>query len=732
MALAGAAQAGQRRLLYGVNVVLTAVLAVALLSIGIWAAGRFGGRVDLTSSGENSLSSRTTKLVSGLDQDITITGLYTTALKEIRKYAEKHKTAVADLLDLYETAGRGKVSVNMIDPSADKAGVTALLKRLAEKPAYAEEAKPHAAALESFPQLNADLNERMQQELTELTPLAADDKLRNVPEIALIQRSMQNMLQDAQTTLDDVTQLQNDDIPRYGKAVELVRDHLTKTKDQLSRFKTWFSQQIAKLSQLSPAAGQYARTASTRYQLMIDPIDAALGRMENLKTVKLEDLYDQLNRGQTIVIESPDEAMVVSEDDVWTFRRDANAPAPPDGDPRDFSGEAAISSTILKLTQKDKTAVVFVRFGGQALLKPDFSQMNPMTRQMPQAPFGVINGMMGDQNFETAEWDVQKQPAPPEVEGATRKIFVVFPPTAPAQPNPMQPARTPPISEEQKASVIAAVNESGMAIFLTSFDLPRGPMPFPTPYAYADYLKNEWGIDVRSSHIAMQFQVNPRGNGDAWIPASRQATLLTSGANGAFRFTDQAISKPEQSLPGGMIAVAPLLMVEGDGKPADVTLEPIAETNNSENIWAFSDINRFQEDMQNVENAGTRLYEGDIAAPFPIALAGTRKDGKKLVVFGSQQIVSDGLLNQASLMQVGNRVVLASSFPANADLFLNALHWLTGNADRIAVGPRKSDVPRLDKLKEGAMAGFCNVFLVGIWPGVALLAGVGVFLMRRR
>ena len=53
-------------------------------------------------------------------------------------------------------------------------------------------------------------------------------------------------------------------------------------------------------------------------------------------------------------------------------------------------------------------------------------------------------------------------------------------------------------------------------------------------------------------------------------------------------------------------------------------------------------------------------------------------------------------------------------------------------ADRIAVGPRRSDVPRLDKLTEGGMAQFCRVLLVGIWPGLALLAGAGVWLLRRR
>ena len=41
-------------------------------------------------------------------------------------------------------------------------------------------------------------------------------------------------------------------------------------------------------------------------------------------------------------------------------------------------------------------------------------------------------------------------------------------------------------------------------------------------------------------------------------------------------------------------------------------------------------------------------------------------------------------------------------------------------------------VPRLDKLEQGPVATFCKVFFVGIWPGLALLVGFGVFLVRRR
>lgn len=74
---------------------------------------------------------------------------------------------------------------------------------------------------------------------------------------------------------------------------------------------------------------------------------------------------------------------------------------------------------------------------------------------------------------------------------------------------------------------------------------------------------------------------------------------------------------------------------------------------------------------------------------------------------------------------------LGSLYPANSDLLINALHWLTGEADRIAVGPRRAELPRLSNLRESTAAALPWV-LVGVWPAVALVVGLGVWFVRRR
>ena len=723
MAVNTAMSASKRRLVYGLNVGVTIVLAIVVAGFAIWAAAAFGGRVDLTRAGLNSLSPRTVQLLRGLDEDITITGLYSTALKEIRPHAEKHKNRVSDLLDLYETAARGKVSTHMIDPSENPATVTALLTRLTEKPAYKDEATPHAEVLKDFPALQTRIVELMQSELAELEQLrAANPRTAEIRELGTVERFFRKVIQDAQATQTDIKSLQTAEIPRYGQAVSLAADYLRQTRNVLEDVQSWMTASGVNLPGIAPQTKSHFEGAAGRYQEVMAEVQALTEKTKDLEEVKLEEVYDKLKRGETVLVETENEALVLTQDEVWPWRTDRNAPTPADGDPRDFAGEQAISSAILKMTQKEQTAVLFVRFGGQPLLRGDVSPQNPM--QMSDAPYQALNDLLGKENFITQEWDVQTQPEAPVIEDAARVIYVVLPPEVPPQQNPMRPSPVPRMSAEQKQSIFDAVEQSGMAIFLAGWAPPSSPFMPPEKYAFNDYLKNDWGIEVKDTHVALEFTPNPQRDG-LWFPANRM--LITSKV---FQYTDHPIGEPLRGLPAAFQAVAPLQLLGSEEKPAGVTIEPIVELEDSEDVWAITDLNRINEDLK--QNQGTQRYEEDIPPPFPLAVAATSEQGDKLVVFASDRFATDSVTNMSQLVMLGGALRLAKLYPGNTDLFINALHWLTGNADRIAVGPQRGDVPRLEKLKNDATLTFTRVFLVGIWPAVALLVGVGVWLLRRR
>jgi hypothetical protein len=726
MAVSKTMTASKRRLVYGLNVAVTIVLAIVLVGVVVWAAGAYGGQADLTRAGLNSLSPRTRQLLQGLEQEVTITGLYSTALKEVRPHAEKHQRRVSDLLDLYETAARGKITASMIDASESPTQVTTLLARLKDKPAYRDEAKPHAEVLEAFPALSARLAELIQDELNAINDLrSADPAAANLRPLGIIERNLQLMAREAQNTEADVQVLQQDEIPRYGQAVDAVKGYLEQIKAVLQDALDWMKTAGAATPDLAAATTGFFADAPNRYATALGEVQELLTKTEDLAQVKLEDVYETLKRGQTVLVETEQEANVLSQDDVWPWRTDRNAPPPPDGDMRDFAGEQAISSAILKLTQETKTAVIFTRFGGEPLLTAP-PPTNQMMMRMPQAPYGQLNDLLQKENFLTREWDVQTQPDPPVVAEATRLIYVVFPPEPPPQQNPMRPAPTPRISPEQKQRIFDAVKEAKMAVFLTSWMPPSSQfMPTPEKYEFNEYLRSTWGVAVEDTHLALQFAVNAQRDG-VLIPISRNLLIESE----VFQYTDHPIGAPLRGLPAAFQAVAPLRLVGDDEAPAGVTREPVVQVKDTEDVWAIGNLARINEDLQ--QEQGTRRYDDDIAAPFPLALAASDAEDRKLVVFASDGFVSDSVVNMAQMVMVGGGLRLAKLYPGNMDLFINALHWLTGNADRIAVGPQRGDIPRLDKLQEGPTLTFTRVFLVGIWPAVALLVGAGVWLLRRR
>jgi hypothetical protein len=732
MAQAAAMQASTRRFVYGTQVLITIALAVAVVSMAIWLAGRFSGRFDMTSAGRNSLSPRTQKLLTGLNTNITLTGTYTTALKEVRKFAEKHRNMVRDLLDLYETGGKGKVTTAMIDPSTSPADVQKLLKRLVEKSAYKDEANPHREAIKTFPELNTRIAEVVKSESDQINAIAQKDaRLRGETALFGLRYELNRVQKDATDAEREIDELIKSEIPRYGQAVELARKNLTAAKSALSALQGWMMNEGRQIPGVADETRKFFEGAEGRYKDLLSAIEAELSKTNDLKRVKFEELYDALKGGECILVETDSEAAVIPQYEVFVSRGD-RAPPSDDGDQSEFNGETAVSSAILRLTQKVKTAVIFVRHGGQQMLRPDFKNMNQFNMQeLPRAPFGTINEMMTKENFSPEEWDLATAPAPPTVKDAAKTIYVIFPPSPP-QRNPMMQQQPPMgMTPDQKQKILDAVRQGGLAIFMTGWSPPRSMFETTqAPYEYSEFLKSTWGIDVRTDAIALRFGPAMKDPSLRFPSVTQQGQLDVIVGNDSIRLTDHPIAKPLETLPAGLEGACPILLAPAASRPAGAKIETVIETAQSDDIWAVTDIRRLSEDAK--QHEGTRRYESDIPSPFPIAVAGEGDGGQKVVVFASDQFISDNMLQMASLVRIGNSLGLAAVFPANADLFLNSLHWLTGESNRIAVGPSRGDVPRLDKLKEGPVASFWRFFLAGLWPLCAGLAGLGVWLIRRK
>lgn len=734
MAVSGAMGASQRRLLFGFNVIVQALLAVVLVVGVIWVSGQISLRTDLTRTGVNSLSPRTVQMLRGVDQDVRITAMFPKPDKERDPLGQKRYREIQDLLDLYDSAGGARVSVHFIDPTLDEVKKKELLAWLGDLPAYADETRPHQEALQQFAQLNDRINALAAGEYQQIEKLVeSDPRLGQDRNMNQISNYLRAVVQEADRIAEKVRDLVGGDIPRYGPAVREMREYLTEIREVLGAVFAWMQGDALAIPGITSDLRTFFQEAPGRYEKLLAEIDGLLDTTEDLGDVKLEEIYSQLSgwrSGPPVLVATDQEARVVPFWKVWRPPSEPNAPVGPAGETREFAGESAISSAILQLTQKEKTAVVFTHYRGPSPIRPDYSQMNRMMQQMPSAPFQALAELLEDANFVTEDWDVSQQKQPPQVADAARTIYVVFPPPPMPPQNPMQPSPPEEMTETDRKIISDAVAASGMAVFMTGFAPPQpsaSPMlpPRPGDYAFADYLKTTWGVDVAYNHLAWQFAPNAQKPG-WWVPA-RQRPMLVTGQ--AVRLTEHPISKPLQNEPGGFYLVSPVRVLSDEERPAGVTVAVIAEVRPTEDVWAIKDLMRLNDELK--RNQGVRPAPEDIAAPFPIAVAATDETGHKAVIFGSTEFAADGVAQATGLLQSGKAVVLGLFYPANSDLFINALHWLSGEAERISVGPRRGEMPRLKDLDD-AWAGRLPWFLVGIWPAAALVVGVGVWLVRRR
>ncbi len=735
MAVTQPMKATTRRVLFGVNALVQAALATAVVVLIVWAGGRFkwpSAWADWTSSGVNSLSPRTLQLLKGLDQNIRITCLFAEPDRERDRIGTKRYREMQDLLALYDSAGGARVSTYIIEPTLEQARTDELLQRLVALPAYRDEARAHVVALEAFTTLNEDIKRLAAADFQRAGELVgSDDPLNQSRAFNIIRSHWQSLLEQADDMVTGINDLTGREVPRYGQAVDAVREYLPDVRLRLEDVAGWLGGDGLKTPGLTEELRAFFEQTPARYADVLARATALLADTENLKDLQLEQLHSSLTRwrsGPPVLVENEHEARVVSFWELWQPPRDGSLPVGPDGDDRMFHGEAAISSALLQLVQQDKTAVIFTYYGGESPIRPDFSRMNPMMmRQMPTAPYQRLAELLEKNNFVTAEWDVSQQPAPPATDDAGRRIYLVFPPEPPEQPNPMQPAPQAGMTPDDRQRVVDALAESGMALMLAGWLPPTSPIPgFGTPYEYAGYLKSNWGIEVLSDYLAIQFTPHPEKPG-WWLPTRNQPLVIAT--DWTARLTDHPISKPSQADRAGFRLSCPLRLVPEDERPAGVQLAALAEVMPTADVWAVQNVQRIDEQLR--VNQAVKPDAGDVAAPFPLAVAAEHEDGRKLVVFSSVEFAADAVAMASGLRQVGNAFVLGRLYPANTDIVLNALHWLTGEADRIAVGPREGDMPRLGDLDE-RWAARLPWFLVGIWPAAALVVGLGVWLVRRR
>lgn len=699
----------RRRLLIGGNVVLAVVMVwLIVILVNFMLAKASPMPVDVTRGGQFSISPRTVKLLQGLEEKVTLTAMYRVddLDEKVKQENVQQKRRVEDLLRRYQDV-TDKVRYRMIDPLKDNAAKAEFLKALIAK--YSGEAAKHADIVKAFKStIHPQVVTLVGQEKKRFDALMKNPALVEAnPKLQTVAEFFNNYERNAKIPTQEVDSLINgEDVPRYSEAIEIIQKLYQTLQTNMQAISKYLAGEGAKIEGL-PAEDKAAfAEAAARYKEVLDPIGKQLSQMTGLPRLELEQIYDQVKQknAKTIIVEtekSP-KVKVLSFSDVWAMAQPKPG-APMDRPEYDFNGEAAVSSAIMALTVKDKSAVIFVHAGPPNPIQPGFNGM-----RMTQPPYGALKEKLEQANFVVSDWDVAANPQPQVAADVKHKVFIVLPPSPPQRPQQMG---MPPAGGYQKAQVEAIeklIDQGERMMFLVNFS----PVFLGgTPYPFTETLEKKYGIKPDPDKLTLKgFKA-----ADKTYPSTQIEVV---------RYDDSPITRPIQSLNSGFQLAVPVTLTKA---PEDVQTIPLITLTDDQGIfWGESNI------MMLAQNRWAERGEGDLQPPFYLAVAAENSKTKgKVVVFGDDLFATDQIMNDVQLVPTPQGVMGVYTNPGNGELLTNCAFWLNDNENLISVGPRKADVARIRDISDGGQMAW-KVFLWVIWPLGILSSGGVVYLIRRK
>jgi hypothetical protein len=716
----------ERWLKYGSNVALASVVVIAIAALVIYLAEWKPKQWDTTANNQYSLKPQTIKLIEDNKQKITIVNLYTRSKppqqdetastdKTSQVDLDAQATAVDDLLDEYRSRGKN-ITIESIDPIKDPAKVDELISQVTDQyggqvaayKKFTEDLKPVYTSIEKqadgeVAKINALPRVDLKTDAANESFYLAFQSVNRIPEIlkeseAAYRRALRERIPNYKAVTDDVEQT----MPELSTVLGLIIDGFKKTQADKA---------------VPEAYRKYVADDLPVYVSMKKQIDDLVTREKGLGELKLDTLKTALAQRNPILVRGETAWKVIPYDQVWhTDVRDGRS-MPDDTPVRPrFSGEQAITTAILGLTESVKPKVCFVRSGGPPL-STDAGMYTTLGERLRAYNYDVTDkDLTGQYAMMAAQ---QQQMAPPEPTDAdiADAIWVVDGQQQ-RQQSPMAP--TPPPIGQSVADHIAhgfhyvngVKTPGGMAMFIPTVrgeDFTEALSPF--------------GISVRTDVVCVHEPV-----GDA-RDVENDIYNLARALPFAFVVNDwgtSPITTPVQSLPGVLVEPVPVKTTPVAG----VTSTALVPIKSELPVWGETDLMTVQNPKQNKDK--------DVPGPFFAAASAEKTSGgTRVVVFSSPQSFSGaGEYGQYGLADMDDpalriRGIHAPAFPGDSEFFMNSIYWLGHRESMIAMSPAAMTVDRIGPMSAGVL-GFwrIGILLLAI-PGLAVAIGAAVFYARR-
>jgi len=658
---------GKRRTVYGLNVAVAVVAALAVVVvlnalINLPAVRGVLPRLDLTAGRTQTLSGQTQRVLDGLEVPVTITAVTRTG-------TEAGRRSVA-LLDRY-ARHRPELSVAVIDPDRDLDALEAFYRGLDDR--FADETAPLRAAVErgvaslqiltddlaAVEDVFAGLGDR-----PELQEGTAGDRVQSARVAVGETRERYATLRDTLSAA-----LTRPVPPLANLRIDLLQAFRQADDQVLAPYRTAFAQMArqrdapmavrdAMLKLDRPLTEARDRLAPAIDALSLPPDPNRYGRVQ-----------EALRAGEVLVVLSPDRERVLPVGELLL--------PDPTGDGTGtglFVGEDRLTSALLTLGLEHAPRVIFARDRDQNVLAP-------------RAGLSAAAARLRFADFDVSTWRI----------GGADAAANLLPAAAPGQTTVwVVPAlsldRTTAADRKHTADFLRRRLAAGDGVLLNRVYDADAAVREKNPL---DTLAAEAGITPETHVLVLREAVSPDGRTQ---PTS--AWAVDTYPEGAPLSAALAGRRLDFALP------TPLTLSD----PA----RPLLELNASgaDPAWRAEGIQKAEDIRDAKPTDATRL-----TGPVPVAAyAPGPGDRGRLIVVGDGVWLGDA--------QLPARL-------GNGELFVNAVNWLAGLDEAIAATPRVHDVRRLDAFAPSRVTWVKLLLQAGL-PAAALLAGVGVWWVRRR
>ncbi len=715
----------QRRTRYGLNVTIAVVAAlgvVVLLNLLAFTYLKQVRPIDLTATGQYSLSPQTRKVLTSIQADHEIVTLFGSADPELDP---AEITRARDLVDQYARFGN-RLKVDHINADLQTTRVEAFLARLHGR--FQTQLSPIKTAIEKAQHELTQLREPMAQQQALLTAAATDAALQDETTqqfLTLAGQAFTRLDGDIESVNQQVSKALSGALPAYTSAKDAIEDVLVRLDERFYRPMTTETQRLIQTNKLPASVKEKMLAMVERITPTRAVLQSALGQLRVVQPV-LE--YDQVreqitNNPNPIVLMGTDKVRVL-----WLsqmFRRAALPPGQelPAGErpERLFQGEEHLTGALLAMQMDQMPMVVFISTG-----------QRPATG--PGGEYSLVAERLTTMNYTVRSWNPMGQmmamgqrtpPMPPPEPLPGQKVVWVLTPSE--QAGPMGFGVSP--GEEQAVQFLQErlnqQGESAMVIIGASMAQRFGQV---SPVLA---MLKDWGMSVQNEQVIFREVTGPDGRAraqaqfqiDDWAD-TLPITQAMAGLRGVFLQVSpielgKVTNAPDQANDATMSVIDSKGKAEPANSTSDVKHWPLVEITGRD-VWADAQFERFPDIRRDPAKAKDRY----------IVAAAAQKGEQRLTVFADPAWATDSIIDYGALGP-GTARLTRAVFPANAELFVNSVQWLAGLENLIAAGARTQDIRRVMALTDTQRLTI-NWVLLGGLPAVVIVAGMTVGLMRRK